>query len=63
MLYNLCIMLYNLCIVYKVFVLYILSLGAVKFYNYNNNKVSNRSLFLNIVMAHGIAIYKLYANK
>ena len=49
---------------YKVFVLYILSLGAVKFYNYNNNnKVSNRSLFLNIVMAHGIAIYKLYANK
>ena len=42
---------------YKVFVLYILSLGAVKFYN-NNNKVSNRSLFLNIVMANGIAIYE-----
>ena len=37
------------CIVYKVFVLYILSLGAAKFYN-NNNKVSNRSLFLNIAL-------------
>ena len=49
---------------YKVFVLYILSLGAENFYNNNNNNnVSNRSLFLNIVMAHSIAIDKLYVNK